>query len=83
MSSEAVEVADARDDWRKYQRDMAAGDTDPIRVKQLSLQMWRTRAIDSRKVAEIKDVLSVIAAVAFALALVVSAGLVWKARLTP
>ena len=83
VSSEAVEVADARDDWRKYQRDMAAGDTDPIRVKQLALQMWRTRAIDSRKVAEIKDVLSVIAAVAFALALVVSAGLVWKTRLTP
>ena len=31
-------------------------------MKQLELEMWRARAADSHRVAEIKDVLSVIAA---------------------
>jgi|GEM_PF-6049934 hypothetical protein len=82
FSAEAAEVAQARLQWREYQRDTAPGNSDPIRVKQLALKMWRTRAVDSRHVAEIKDVLSVVAAIAFGIALIVSAGLVWHARFT-
>jgi hypothetical protein len=83
ISAEAPDVAKARDQWRDYQHDMAPGNRDPIRVKELALEMWRTRAIDSRRVAEIKDILSVVAASAFGIALIVSAGLVWNARFTP
>ncbi len=82
ISAEADGVAQARKRWRDYQRDTAPGNSNPIRVKQLALEMWRTRAIDSRRVAEIKDVLSVVAASAFGIALIVSAGLVWNARFT-
>ena len=81
ISAEALNVVRARREWRDYQRTKTVDDTDPIRVRQLALEMWRTRAMDSRKVAEIKDILSVVAAVAFALALAVSAYLVWHARL--
>jgi hypothetical protein len=82
FSAEAPAVAQARRQWRVYQRDTAPGNSDPIRVKQLALKMWRTRAYDSRRVAEIKDVLSVLAAIAFGIALIVSASLVWHARFT-
>jgi hypothetical protein len=78
--AEAAEVAKARRDWR--QRDNGAEKFDPIHVKELALVMWRTRAIDSRKVAAIKDILSVVAAIAFGIALAVSAYLVWHARFT-
>jgi len=82
ISAEAPDVAQARKRWRDYQHDTAPGNHDPIRVQELALEMWRTRAIDSRRVAEIKDILSVVAASAFGIALTVSAGLVWNARFT-
>jgi hypothetical protein len=80
VSSEAKEVSEARGSWRKYQRETEIGNGDPVRVKQLALEMWRARAIDSRSVAEIKDRLSVLAALAFLLALAVTAYLVGHAR---
>ena len=45
ISAEAADVAKARHEWRDYQRATAVGSSDPIRVKQLALEMWRTRAI--------------------------------------
>jgi hypothetical protein len=36
--------------------------------------MWRARAADSRRIAEIKDLLSVVAAIAFRIALIVVGG---------
>ena len=82
ISAEAAAVAQARRQWRGYQDDTPVDAGDPIRVRQLALKMWRARAMDSRRVAEIKDVLSVIAAVAFAIGLAVSVYLVWHARFT-
>ena len=82
ISAEAASVAQARRQWREYQRDTLVAAGDPIRVRQLALEMWRTRARDSRNVAEIKDVLSGIAAIAFAIGLAATVYLVWHARFT-
>ena len=82
ISAEAAGVATAREAWYAYQRVTALPDSDPIRAKQLALEMWRARAVDSRRVAQIKDILSVAAAIAFGIALGVSAYLVGHARLS-
>lgn len=82
ISAEAAGVATARKAWDNYQRVTAVQDIDPIAAKQLALEMWRARAVDSRRVAQIKDILSVAAAIAFGIALGVSAYLVGHARLT-
>jgi hypothetical protein len=76
VGAEALAVKVARRAWRTYQQETAVANADPIRVRQLALDMWRTRANDSHNVAQIKDKLSVAAAAAFLLALILSALLV-------
>jgi len=76
ISSEAVEVAQARRAWRAYQRETPVRVADQIRVQQLALRMWRARADDSRRIAQTKDKLSAAAAIVFAVALGLSAYLV-------
>ena len=72
----------ARGAWRRYQRETPIEKADPIRVRQLALEMWRTRAQDSHRVAQVKDILSVVAAIAFLVALILSAVLVARADFT-
>ena len=77
VSSESREVADARTRWRSYQTEKSVGEIDPIRVRQLELEMWRARADDSRSVAQKKDGISVASAVLLAIALTITGALVW------
>jgi len=82
ISAETIDVTKARKAWRAYQRTTSLEDADPIRVQQLALDMWRARAKDSHKVAQIKDKLSVVAAVVFVAALTTSAVLVAYAQVS-
>lgn len=79
ISAEAIDVTVARNAWRDYQRDTPLGAVNPLRVQQLALDLWRARARDSHTVAQIKDGLSVLAAIVFVAALGLSAFLVTKA----
>lgn len=80
ISAEGPAVKDAREKWRKYQDDTHLDQADPVRVQQLALEMWRARADDSRHVAEIKDIMSVAAALLLALALLITGILVVNAH---
>jgi hypothetical protein len=80
VSAEGAAVADARAKWRGYQKVKQVGQADPVRVRQLALEMWRTRADDSRRVAEIKDIMSVAAALLLAIALLITGILVVNAH---
>jgi hypothetical protein len=79
ISAEGIDVAEARKAWRDYQAKTRLGETDPLRVQQLALDLWRARARDSHTVAQIKDGLSVAAAIVFVAALGLSAYLVGNA----
>lgn len=80
VSADSAAVADAREKWRDYQVKTGVGKTDPVRVGQLALEMWRARADDSRKVAHIKERLSVLAGILLVFALVITAILVMNAH---
>lgn len=78
ISTESQAAKDARTQWRSwYDPDMAdnsranTGD-----VRRDALRMWRTRAVDSRHIAQLKEKASVGATVGLVLALVGSAVLV-------
>jgi hypothetical protein len=82
LSAEAAAVSATRKAWRDYQRTTPVEGADPLHVRQLALAMWRARAQDSHKVAQFKDVLSVVAAVVFGFALLISIILVLHADFT-
>jgi hypothetical protein len=82
VSAEGAAVADASHHWRDYQTAKQVGEANPIRVRQLALEMWRARAGDSRQVAQIKDIISVVAALLLVLALVITGILVARAHFT-
>lgn len=73
-SSESIEAATARGHWWGTEND-----TDPGEVSRRARELWRSRAQNSREIAQIKDIASIAAAVALVAALVVSVILVFGA----